>query len=146
MNRLSGRILGRQIAVSLERPLTIVSLLLLGLSVASSFLCAAVSRDHSSRQEGDFFIVSSVDVGKNQIVLKLPTEVTELMLVTESTVFLNEEGKPMRFQQLRAGDTVYVVAKTAADGTHVARRVRRGPMTVEELRRRYLSGIVPSRS
>jgi hypothetical protein len=94
---------------------------------------------NAAAPEGAFFIVSSVDVDKKQIVLKLPTEVTELMLATERTVYLDERGRPMRFQDLRAGDTVYVVSKTADDGTHLAQRIRRGPMTVDELHRRYLN-------
>jgi hypothetical protein len=129
------------------RNFSIIALLSVTLGTTPSWLVAQpVKSSPSAVQQGDFFIVSSVDVGKSQIVLKLPTEVTELMMVTENTVFLNEQAKPMLFQDLRAGDTVYVVSKAAADGTHIARRIRRGPMTVQELRRRYLSSIVPAGS
>jgi len=127
------------------RNFSIIALLSVTLGTTPSWLVAQPAKSSpSAAQQGDFFIVSSVDAGKSQIVLKLPTEVTELMMVTENTVFLNEQAKPMHFQELRAGDTVYVTAKTATDGTHIAQRIRRGPMTVQELRRRYLSSIVPA--
>ena len=127
------------------RNFSIIALLSVTLGTTPSWLVAQPAKSSpSAAQQGDFFIVSSVDAGKSQIVLKLPTEVTELMMVTENTVFLNEQAKPMHFQEPRAGDTVYVTAKTATDGTHIAQRIRRGPMTVQELRRRYLSSIVPA--
>jgi hypothetical protein len=85
----------------------------------------------------EFFVISSVDLRKNQIVLKRPTEVTELVLVTQNTVYSDEDGKALRFQDLRAGDTVYVTLVERPDGV-TATRIRKGPMTVEELQRRYL--------
>lgn len=88
--------------------------------------------------QGDFFIISSVDVSKKRIVLKRPTEVTELILVTEKTVYRDEQDKPIEFRDLRAGDTVYVTATRGPDGVRVATRIRQGPMTVEELHRRYV--------
>ncbi len=90
-----------------------------------------------ARANEEFFIVSSVDRKKGQIVLKHPTEVTELILVTEKTVYLDEEGKKIGFKDIRAGDTVWVTAGRNSEGARVATRIRRGPMTVEELHRRY---------
>lgn len=86
----------------------------------------------------DFFIVSSVDTKKSQLVLKRPTEVTELVVVTEKTVYLDEQGKPLRLKDFRAGDTVYVTSSPGAEGTRGATRIRKAPMTFEELHRRYL--------
>ncbi len=86
----------------------------------------------------DFFIISSVDIRKKQLVLKRPTEVTELMQVTDKTVCLDEQGKLIQFKELHAGDTVYVTSALSALGLRMVTRVRRGPMTVEELHRRYL--------
>ncbi len=86
----------------------------------------------------DFFIVSSLDPNKKQLVLKHPTEVTELVLITGKTVCLDEQGKPFQCRELRAGDTVYVTLGPAADGARSAFRIRKAPMTVEELHRRYL--------
>jgi hypothetical protein len=110
------------------------------LSVLSPTLPLRAERgEHSRAAEGEsFFIISSVDTKKKQIVLKRPTEVTELIQVTDKTVYLDDNGKTLQFQDLRAGDTVYVSSIRNAEGTRVATRIRIGPMTIEELHRRYL--------
>ncbi|MBI1941045.1 MAG: hypothetical protein HYS33_06020 [Acidobacteria bacterium] len=87
---------------------------------------------------GEFYIISSVDVKENQIVLKRPTEVTELIQISDKTAFLDEDGKKIRFENLRAGDTVWVMASGKAQGIRVASQIRKGPMTAQELHRRYL--------
>jgi hypothetical protein len=86
---------------------------------------------------GDFFIVSSVDLGKRQLLLKLPTEVTELMGVDSNTRYVDEQGKPIRLTDLRAGDTVYI-ASTRGGDKPLAVSIRKGPMTIEVLHQRYL--------
>src|SRR5215472_973349 len=63
---------------------------------------------------GDFFIVSSIDLGKKQILLKRPTEVTELMRVDRETRYFDEHGKAIRLTDLRAGDTVYIASKASS--------------------------------
>jgi len=88
--------------------------------------------------EGEFFVISSVDAKKNQIVLKRPTEVTEVVRVSEKTAYLDEQGKALLFKELRAGDTVYVTFVAGSSGGRMVGRIRKGPMTVEELHRRYL--------
>lgn len=88
-------------------------------------------------QVGDFFIVSSVDLGKKQILLKRPTEVTELVRVNGDTRYLDEHGKAIQLSDLRAGDTVYISLKHS-DEPPLALIIRKGPMTVEVLRDRYL--------
>lgn len=91
----------------------------------------------ASREES-FFIVSSVDTDKKQFLLKYPTEVTEVVLVNEMTVYLDEKRRPLRFSDFRAGDTVYVVfARSNSDIPRTAARIRKSPMTTEELHRRY---------
>lgn len=85
-----------------------------------------------------FFIVSSVNAQKQQMVLKLPTEVTKLVQVTPSTAYRDEQGRPLKFDDLRAGDTIYAVLKQDGKGNPIVVSVRRGPMTLEELHRRYL--------
>lgn len=115
-------------------------------------LCAG-SRGQAEGESGEqFFLISSVDAKKHQIVLKAPTEVTELARVTDKTVYRDEQGKPMQFKDLRAGDTVYVVlspagsfrpsgstaSSAAGEGLRVVTRIRKGEMTPEELHRRYL--------
>jgi hypothetical protein len=86
----------------------------------------------------EFFIVSSIDLPKNRVVLKRPTEVTVLATITPSTELRGEHGEHLRPADLRSGDTVYAVVRTEADGSLVLISVRRGPMTLEELHRRYL--------
>jgi hypothetical protein len=86
--------------------------------------------------KGDFFIVSSIDLAKGRILLKRPTEVTELMRVDGSTHYFEEQGKPIRLTDLRAGDTVYIVTKPGMED--VAVTIHKGPMTADVLRERYL--------
>ena len=88
--------------------------------------------------EEEFFIVSSVDPGKSTMVLKRPTEVTLTMQATPKTEYRDEDGKPIRFSNLRAGDTVFISSAPAVSGPPTVNRLRRGPMTVPELHRRYL--------
>lgn len=87
--------------------------------------------------KGDFFIVSSIDLARKQILLKRPTEVTELMRVDDSTRYLEEHGKAIRLIDLRAGDTVYIVSRLNAEHA-VAITIQKGPMTVEKLHERFL--------
>jgi hypothetical protein len=113
----------------------ILVFLLLGLLPYAS---SAVTRDAGGNYEGDFFIISSVNRRSKELFLKAPTEVTELMLVNERTVFLNDQGKRIQFQDLRAGDTVYVISRRSSPGLPVAIRIQKGPMTLSVLHNRYL--------
>jgi hypothetical protein len=88
-------------------------------------------------KDGDFFIVSSVDLGKRQILLKRPTEVTELMRVDGETRYFDEHGKPIRLTDLRAGDTVYLMSKRSGEQP-IAVTISKGPMTPDVLLERYL--------
>lgn len=91
----------------------------------------------------EFFIISSIDAARGRIVLKRPTEVTLVMRVTERTAYRDERGRPLELKALRAGDTVYITAARDAAGGPVAILVRQGPMTVQELQRRYFAGAAP---
>ncbi|HSS50761.1 MAG TPA: hypothetical protein VLX28_17620 [Thermoanaerobaculia bacterium] len=75
---------------------------------------------------------------RGRIVLKRPTEVTVLMQVNGQTTYRDEQGKALRLADLRTGDTLYVTYRQDAAGGPTATLVRRGPMTVQELERRYL--------
>ena len=101
-------------------------------------LVARAAEQSKTTGSDEFFIISSVDTSKHQLVLKHPTEVTELMMVSDSTVYVDDQGHPLQFKDLRAGDTVDVTHSTPRDGPPVAVRIRRAPMTLEELHRRYL--------
>lgn len=101
-------------------------------------LLAQPAKDNSTAQPaGDFFIVSSVDLSKNQILLKRPTEVTELVRVDGSTRYVDERDKSIRLTDLRAGDTVFIVS-TPGSTQRLATVIRKGPMTLEILRERFL--------
>jgi hypothetical protein len=84
---------------------------------------------------GDFFIVSSVNPAKQQILVKQPTEVTQMIRVDARTRYVDRSDQAIELADLRAGDTVYV---TLQPGSDLALEIRKGPMTVAELQRRYL--------
>ncbi len=118
--------------------------ILLALALGTLVLLPALAGEQErsgGKLDEEFFIVSSIDTKKQQVLLKRPTEVTELMLVTEKTAFLDEQGKPLRLSDFRAGDTVYATSYSDSSGARVARRLRKGPMTVKGLRRSYLKSI-----
>jgi len=86
----------------------------------------------------DFYIVVSVNQAQKSLVLKLPTEVTTVMRVNDQTVYLDENGRRIGFADLHAGDTVYATHQHPAGNEEMAVRIRKGPMTVQELHRRYV--------
>jgi len=87
--------------------------------------------------QGDFFIVSSIDLAKRQILLERPTEVTELMRVDGETRYLEERGNRIRLTDLRAGDTVYILSKSSGSQP-LAVTIHKGPMTLDVPRERFL--------
>ena len=91
----------------------------------------------SAKSGEEFFIISSVDITKKQLLLKEPTEITQLLQVGDKTRYTDRNGKAIEFADLRAGDTVFIRSSATPAGK-VATSIRKGPMTVEELRRRYL--------
>lgn len=102
-----------------------------------AFPQAAVREPHAaSSEKGDFFIIASVDSSKKELLLKFPTEVTELMRVDDKTRYFGNGGEAIKFSDLRAGDTVFIVSSKGQ--SPVATTIRKGPMTVEELQRRFL--------
>jgi hypothetical protein len=101
------------------------------------FAQSGTNRAGMDLSKGDFFIVSSIDLAKKQILLKRPTEVTELMRVDGETRYFEERGKPIRLTDLRAGDTVFITSRPTS-GQSVAITIHKGPMTLDVLRERYL--------
>ncbi|HEV3058095.1 MAG TPA: hypothetical protein VGY48_07590 [Vicinamibacterales bacterium] len=83
----------------------------------------------------EFFIISSINPAKQQVLVKRPTEVTQVMRVDEHTKYIDRTGKAIALADLRAGDTVYIMLKPKTDSVV---EIRKGPMTVAELQRRYL--------
>lgn len=112
------------------------ALIVVLLSCAFS-LAAQTDKAASATKSGEgFFIISSVDIAKKQLLLKEPTEITELLQVNDKTRYADKNGKAIQFADLRAGDTVFIRTATTPAGK-VAVSIRKGPMTVEELHRRY---------
>jgi hypothetical protein len=108
-------------------------LILLGM-----FLMATAEAQERKTSAGEeFFIVASIDEANAQLLLKRPTEVTQLAKVSERTPFVDEKGKAIHLTDLRAGDTVWAV--TSGSGTNLGiARLRKGPMTVGELHQYFL--------
>jgi len=90
----------------------------------------------------EFFVVSSVE--KSNLVLLRATETTATMAVTDKTQIVDETGKAIKLSDLRTGDTVFVTYATAAGGVLTATKVRKGMMTVAELRKRYEPMLPPT--
>jgi hypothetical protein len=107
--------------------------------VSCVFSVAAQSSKATASTNGgeEFFIVSSVDITKKQLLLKEPTEITQLIQVNDKTRYVEKDGKPMQFGDLRAGDTIYIKSANTSAG-RVAVSIRKGPMTLQELQRHYL--------
>ena len=115
------------------RSLAFAAALLAGISLATSAF--AQGRKNSSGEE--FFIVSSVDLQKAQLLLKHPTEVTLVVKTNDKTRFADDAGKPLKLSDFRAGDTVWVTSSGGA-GDATATRIRKGIMSVADLHRYYL--------
>jgi len=98
----------------------------------------AVGQEKKTANGEEYFIVSSIDPTKSQLLLKRPTEVTQLIKVSDKTQFVDTDGKSIRLADLRAGDTVWVTSSAGDQGVPVAVRIRKGPMTVEDLHRYFL--------
>lgn len=114
-----------------------ISLLVILLS-CGLWLAGQSDRASTSAKSGEqFFIISSVDITKKQLLLKEPTEITEVLQVNDKTRYTDKNGKAIQFADLRAGDTVFIRSSGSTAGK-VATRIRKGPMTLEELRGRYL--------
>ena len=83
-----------------------------------------------------FFIIASLDQSKSEILVKRPDEVTLLLNTTPKTQYFDENGKPLKLSDLRAGDTVWATSTGGAQPTAV--QIRKGQMTVADLHRYYL--------
>lgn len=114
-------------------------LTLLAALVCALPLPAAQTSVHRAQLQGEFFIISSVNLKKQDLFVKAPTEVTEEMVVTPKTVILNQQGKRIPLNEVRAGDTVYIVARQNTSGVPEVVRLQQGPMTLAVLHARYLT-------
>jgi len=109
--------------------------LLLGLAVALPTWAQA----HPKNAQGEeFFIVSSVDLQKHQVVLMRPTQLTVVATIGPQTSYVGEKGQKLDVKQMKAGDTVWAITKPGAGGSVMAVRLRQGAMTPAELQKLYL--------
>jgi hypothetical protein len=113
-----------------RRPILTIFTLLLAVAATAGI---AVAQPASIEE---FFIISSVDSGKGQLLLKRPTEVTQVMRVDRQTKYFDRGNNPIGLVDLRAGDTVFI---TSSRQSGVVLQVRKSPMTIAELHRRYLT-------
>ena len=114
-----------------------ISLLVILLSCGLWLAGQSDKASTSAKSREQFFIISSVDTTKKQLLLKEPTEITEVLQVNDKTRYTDKNGKAIQFADLRAGDTVFIRSSASSAGK-VATSIRKGPMTLEELRGRYL--------
>jgi hypothetical protein len=101
---------------------------------ASAYATVPVKKTSTGEQ---FFIVASLDLQKQQLLLKYPTEVTLLVKATVQTKFVDDTGNSLKLADLRAGDTVWLTS-TGSGADTTATKVRKGQMTVADLHRYYL--------
>lgn len=120
-----------------RRLLSLAASAFLALTVACAGTVGWAAPVNGRVTKDEFFIISSLNLQKDEMVLKMPTEVTMQMLVTDKTSIVDEHGKHIRIADLRAGDTAYITYAQHG-GEAEALSIRLGPMTVQELRRRYL--------
>ncbi len=110
---------------------------LLQIALSALLLMAGASTAAGQGAADEFFIVSSINPSKQQVIAKRPTEVTQIIFVDSGTKYLDRGGSAITFGDLRAGDTIYVRERHDANRS-VAAEIRKGPMTLTELRKRYL--------
>lgn len=90
-------------------------------------------------QGEEFFIVSSVDLQKHQVVLMRPTQLTVVATIGPQTTYLGEKGQKLDVKAMKAGDTVWGITKPGPEGSVKAVRLRQGAMTPAELHKLYLT-------
>lgn len=108
--------------------------------VSAAFLLATPARAQAQANSHgeEFFIISSVDQQKHQVVLMRPTQLTVVADLGAQTVCLDEKGHKLTSKDLRAGDTVWAIIKPGKNGATSAVRIREGAMTQAEMQKLYL--------
>lgn len=85
-----------------------------------------------------FYIISSVDMQKHQIVLMRPTQLTVVATTNDQTTYLGEQGQKRALKDLRAGQTVWAATRKDKSGQVSVVTIREGAMTVAELHKLFL--------
>jgi hypothetical protein len=118
-------------------------------TMAAMVLCstfAVHAQTQAKAGNDEFFVISSIDKAHNALILLRPTQITATLAVTPKTQFLDEKGKALKLTDFRTGDTIFVTYSSQADKGLVAEHVRKGMMTMLEMRKRYLPGLPITKS
>jgi hypothetical protein len=89
----------------------------------------------------EFFVISSIDKAHHALILLRATQITATLDVDDKTQFAAEDGKALKLTDFRTGDTIFVDYAKNSDGTLTAVHVKKGMMTIAELRKRYLPSL-----
>jgi hypothetical protein len=108
-------------------------------AVLVSFASGVHAQAQATSGSDQFFVVSSVQ--PKLLVLLRPTETTAIVAVNDKTKVVDQQGNAIKVSDLRAGDTIFVTYSAGPGGTMVATYVRKGIMTVAELRKRYVPSL-----
>lgn len=126
------------IRLHFSRMATLFVALLMAATVSAPLLAQTNARGE------EFFMISSVDQQKHQVVLMRPTQLTVVADLDAQTMCLGEKGQKLTPKDLRAGDTVWAVVKGEKNGTTRAVRIREGAMTLAEMQKLYLHYNAPA--
>ena len=117
--------------------------------MAALVLCSAVAvrgQTQATSGKDEFFVISSIDKAHNALILLRPTQITATLAVTPKTQFFDDKGKALKLTDFRTGDTIFVTYSSQADKGLSAEHVRKGMMTMLEMRKRYLPGLPITKS
>ncbi|HKW90004.1 MAG TPA: hypothetical protein VJN21_14730 [Candidatus Acidoferrales bacterium] len=107
--------------------------------VLSAPLPAQMRKTPSESRGEQFYVISSVDMQKHQIVFMRPTQLTVVATTNDQTTYVGEQSQQkLALKDLRAGQTVWATIRKDKSGDLTVARVREGAMTVAELHRLYL--------
>jgi hypothetical protein len=110
---------------------------LIALTLASAAWAQTPKSPSDSRGE-QFYIISSVDMQKHQMVLMLPTQLTVVANADDNSVFLGEQGQKLALKDLHAGQTVWATLRKDKSGQTSIARLREGAMSIAQLHKLYL--------
>ena len=122
-----------------KKTILLVSFFAAFLAAALPSAALAQARRVSSDIRGEqFYVISSVDMQKHQIVLMHPTQLTVVATVNDQTAYLGEKGEKVGLKDLHAGQTVWAILRKDNGSQISAVRIREGAMTVAQLHKLYL--------
>lgn len=99
---------------------------------------AQTPKSPSDSRGEQFYVISSVDMQKHQVVLMRPTQLTVVATTNDQTAYVGEKGQKLGLKDLHAGQTVWATLRKDTGGQVVAMKIREGAMTIAELHKLYL--------